>query len=249
MIKRSTPEPKIAIYRKLLHVTFCLGLLLPYLPLPFSVFFKNGFSPSVYYSILAAIATTINAIQIKRPLIRIELKNILQEKRRKLIEDLLKILPADESLVSKSLEYEEKIRKLEDHFNDYIDRMERSYERIGGYIGVTHGIIGVLISNILFENYVIYGILALMIVDPAAAVFGATIGRHAIPKTDGTMEGSIAAFISFFSILIFFKLNLLSAITLSLVATLAELLSIEDNLVIPLATSAVAYVLQLPFIL
>ncbi len=245
MIEYRLVEPKIIAYRKLLHIVFCIGLLLPYLPISDNIFLKNNLSPSVYYSILAAIATTINAIQIKRPLIRIELKNMLQEKRRKIIEDLLKILPADESLISKSLEYEEKIRKLEDHFNDYIDRMERSYERIGGYIGITHGVVGVLISNVLFENYVVYGILALMIVDPTAAVFGATLGRHPIPKTNGTIEGSIAAFILFFLLSLLLSIDLPSAFMLSLTATLAELLSVEDNLVIPLATSAAAYILQL----
>ncbi|RLE78262.1 MAG: hypothetical protein DRJ44_00105 [Thermoprotei archaeon] len=245
MIKNGTPEFKIIAYRKLLHVVFCIGLLLPYLPVLDDIFSKSNLSPSVYYSILAAIATTINAIQIKRPLIRIELKNILQEKRRKMIEDLLKILPADKSFISKSLEYEEKIRKLEDHFNDYIDRMERSYERIGGYIGITHGVVGVLISNILFENYVVYGILALMIVDPAAAIFGVILGKHPIPKTNGTIEGSIVAFILFLFFSLFLNIDLSYAFMLSLTATLTELLSVEDNLVIPLATSAVAYILQL----
>jgi len=235
---------KIVVYRKLLHMVFCIGLLLPYTSL--STFFNEyGISPSVYYSILTAIAVIINAVQIKRPLVRVELKNMLQEKRRKIIEDLLKLLPEDTPLISKSLEYEEKIRRLEDHFNDYIDRMERSYERIGGYIGITHGVVGILVSNILFGDYVVYGILALIIVDPAAAIFGVIAGKHAIPKTNGTLEGSLSAFILFFCFLFLLNLDITAVFTLSLVAVIAELLSIEDNLVIPLATSAAAYFLQI----
>ncbi|MCD6458282.1 MAG: hypothetical protein J7K82_05470 [Thermoproteales archaeon] len=235
---------KIVIYRKTLHIFFCIVLFAPYMTFLSPGLDSYGVTPVMFYSILAIIATTINAVQIKRPLIRLEIKNLLQEKRRKIIEELLKTFPTEMSIITKSLKYEEELRKLEDHFNDYIDRMERSYEKIGGYIGITHGIIGVLIASILFGNYAAYGILALMIIDPVAAIVGVAFGKHKIPKTDGSIEGSMAGYLAFFLLLLITGFDINVALLLSLVATLTELIAVEDNLFIPLLTAALAYFLQ-----
>ena len=243
----TSSEFKVVLYRKLLHVLLCLGLYVPYLPyIPLLGSLGDyGVSKEMYYAVLALVAAAINAIIVKKPLIRVELKEKLQERRRKLVEELLKLAPSNRiPAVAAVAEFEEKLKKLEDSFEEHISRIERSYERIGGYLGITHGVVGVLVSHVVFGGYALYGIYALTVVDPVAAVAGSLAGAHRVPYSSGTFEGALASLMAFALFLCLLGIDAPRALLISAAASIAELYGVEDNLSIPIAASAVAYFLH-----
>jgi len=223
--------------RKVLHVVFCLGLAAPYL---------SGFEEySLYYfAVLALAASYANAVMIKRPLLAYDIKNALRERRRRILLSLLRGAPT--AIRREFTDLEQRLESLEDLIEEQIRRMERAYERVGGYIGVTHGILGVLVSQILFGDRTLYGIMALAVVDPVGAVVGSALGRTRIPLTDATLEGFVAEVAAFAVALVVLGVDPIRALAVSLAAGLSEVLFVEDNLVIPVASSLAAYYLALP---
>lgn len=239
----ASSEFKIVLYRKLLHVLLCLGLFVPYI-LPLGGLRDYGVGREAYYAVLALAATAVNAVVVKRPLIGVELKERLQERRRRLVEELLKLAPSSKiPAVAVVAEFEEKLKRLEDSFEEHISRMERSYERVGGYIGIAHGAIGILASHVVFGGYAFYGICALTVVDPIAAVVGSLAGAHRVPYSSGTVEGALASSAVFALLLCLCGIDVPRALLISTAASIAELYGVEDNLSIPIATSAAAYFL------
>lgn len=214
------------LLRKGLHITLCFVLLVPYTQLGSSI----GIDPLAYYALLAAAAATLNAYQIKRSLLisKISVKAILDRFSASLttIPEVASIMLRVEKLVE-----------------DLLRDVEREYERRSGYVGLTFGAIGTLTSYALFADHTLLGVLALMVVDPIAAVVGYKWGRLRIGENRRSIEGSVAAAASYLMLLVALGYDLPYSLILSIVASLTEAISVEDNLLIPLVVSAASYAL------
>ena len=222
--------------RKLLHLTMSLALLLPYLAE------VEGLDALTYYALLSIIAAAVNSFIVKRPLLSVKLKESFEKRRRRVLEALSKTSPA-------ILDLNAKLLKLEGLIQEQIRQIEREYERKGGYIGIVHGLVGVLSSQIIFGNDTFYGVLALAVVDPVAAVVGTLIGRFRVESLGISLEGSLSSLIAFYAVLsLTTRVAPHQALAISITATLAEAVSIEDNLTLPLVASMAAYLVNAPLV-
>lgn len=178
---------------------------------------------------------------IKKPLLSKEIQKNFEKKRKKVFDLLLKNSP----LAFKNfLSIEKWIANLEKIIQEEIIRMEREYEKKGGYIGIVYGIMGVLLSYIFLKEYVFYGIIALMTIDPIAAIFGSFLGKIHVPLTGKTLEGTFFATIIYTFILFYLGIPFFKAFIISFITSLVELFSIEDNLTIPLTSSFLVFFLN-----
>lgn len=235
------------VLRKLIHVVLSLILISPYIfkeLLPFIAYINA----STLYSILSIAVLTLNVLQLKKPLLRSDIKRIMRTGRRALFDEILRIIPVRKPVSQILDDVDGVIKKVEDLIDDQISRIERRYEKIGGYIGLTYGVLGTTISYFLFRDYVFYGILALMTVDSISTVIGRKYGKHLIPFTNRSIEGSFAGFIAYYTILVALGVNPLASFITSLAATLTEMYSIEDNLFIPVVVALITQILGLPII-
>ena len=222
------------IERKILHFALCLALLLPYI-------YEE--TPRVeFFAVLALFVTTINAALLKKPLITSEIKEALRERRRRLINKFAEKAP--NSLAKNIQALEELLTRIEEGFEEQIRRMERSYEQRGGYIGITHGVTGVLVSEVLFGTKTLYGVLALLIID-TTSVFVAELKhpQHNLPYSWSTLEGSSAAFIVYTLTLMLLGVDFYRASIMSLALTLVEAYAPEDNLLLPPSGGLLATIL------
>ena len=123
--------------------------------------------------------------------------------------------------------------------------MERNYEQRGGYIGITHGVTGVLVSEVLFGDKTLYGILALLVIDTTTA-FIAELKRphHNLPYSWSTAEGSATAFIIYLLTLMLLGVDLYRASLMSLALVLVEAYAPEDNLLLPPSGGLLATILS-----
>ncbi|MEM1545501.1 MAG: hypothetical protein QXY40_11095 [Candidatus Methanomethylicia archaeon] len=233
--------------RKLIHVLLSVILISPYI-------LGEKFQAMVYinasmlYSILSITVLTLNVLQLKKPLLRTDIKKAMRTGRKALFDEILRIIPLGKPILQILDDVDDVIRRIEDLIDVQLSRIERRYEKIGGYIGLTYGVLGTTISYFLFGDHVFYGILALMTVDSMSTVIGKKYGKHLIPFMNRSIEGSIAGFIVYYIILIVLGVDLLASFITSLIATLTEVCSIEDNLFIPLIVALTAQILGLPII-
>jgi len=192
----------------------------------------------VFYSILSIAALTLNAIQIKKPLLRSEVKGFMRERREKFFNDIRNYIPLKSRVTSQVIDkVEEKIRGIEDLIDYQLSIVERDYEKRGGYIGLTYGILGVTLSYFLFEDYAFYGVVSLATTDAVATLVGGLAGVHKLPLTSKTFEGSIAGFITFFTVLLSIGASPLRSLILSIAAAAVEAYTVEDNLLLPIIVS------------
>ncbi len=227
--------------RKLIHVLLAVLLLLPFID-PAAL---GQISPLTYYCIAVFTAALINSIHVKYPFYRDKLLEAFSTARRKAIMDLKNLIatnriPAGTRLIESVDGFEEAMERLEEAMKGEIRRMERGYETIAGYIGITFGALGILISYVLFEQRTFYGILSLIILDPAAAIVGNLTGRHKLPLSNATLEGALAGFTAFTTALVILGLKPVQAVILAAVASLVEVYGIEDNLTLPVIVAATA---------
>ncbi|WP_243678406.1 hypothetical protein [Vulcanisaeta distributa] len=140
--------------------------------------------------------------------------------------------------------------RLEKTVKELLESVERDYERRGGYLGILMGAIGgVLISQLLTGNYVIYGIISVIVYDTMSAIGGVLLGRVRLPPfSNATMEGTLVGMASLAIVLFLFTNQLISSLAVTVVAALAEAYGMEDNLAIPVTTSLIAMALRLPVI-
>ncbi|MEM2930284.1 MAG: hypothetical protein QW797_05435 [Thermoproteota archaeon] len=220
--------------RKSLHFFLSLILLLPFI----LSYLETGFNAAVFYSVLSILALTLNAMQIKRPLLGSEVKKFMRERREKFFNDIRSIIPLRSRVTSQVLDnIEEKIRGVEDLIDYQLSTVERDYEKRGGYIGLTYGILGVTLSYFLFKDYAFYGVLSLATTDAIATIAGGLTGTHRLPLTNKTIEGSISGLVTFFTILILVGVSPPNSLILSTVAAIVEAYTVEDNLLLPIAIS------------
>jgi len=244
----SNAQVKHEALRKTLHVLLSTILLLPFNE-SFVEFMRNcwGIGPREYYAVLAVSAALVNAAQIKRPLIRDELLKMMRSARKKAMDEikglfLSKMSPTVKfvSLVDK---LDDALTRLEITFSNQIKMLERSYERVSGYVGVTFGVIGAFSAFVLFKNYAFYGILALMIVDPVAALVTKLFGRKTLPMSRTSIEGAFLSVALFLLVLLIIGVNTLKALLISVIAAFSEAYGVEDNISIPLFVSLSAALL------
>ncbi|MGQ9596934.1 MAG: hypothetical protein ACUVQY_06080 [Thermoproteota archaeon] len=222
------------VVRKGMHLFLSLILLIPFIP----SHFKAELNAEIFYSAISILALTLNAIRIKRPLLRSEAKIFMRERREKFLSDIRSFIPLKSEVTSQVLnKIEEKIRGIEDLIDNQLSAVERDYEKIGGYVGLTYGVLGVTISYFLFKDYALYGIISLATMDFIATIIGELTGTHRIPFTDKTVEGSISGFVTFFTVLILMGISPSNSLLLSTVAMVVEAYSIEDNLLLPIFVS------------
>ena len=109
--------------------------------------------------------------------------------------------------------------------------------------GASFVFIGSLIVSLLFEQKIAFiGILVMSVSDSFAAVFGILFGKTKLFHK--SLEGSLAFFISTFTILFITGFGIVENLIISFIATIAELFATykyNDNILIPLTTCLAIY--------
>ena len=128
------------------------------------------------------------------------------------------------------------------YFNNFTRKMEK--DKI---TGASFVFLGSLLTVLIFEKEIAFwGLLIMSISDSCAAVIGVLFGKTKL--FNKSLEGSLAYFCSTFTILFFSGLGLAEILIVSFISTIAELFSsykYNDNVVIPLTTCTVIYILKI----
>ncbi|MFP3211162.1 MAG: phosphatidate cytidylyltransferase [Thermocladium sp.] len=229
---------KALLYRKLFHLILSVFLIAPFIiGLQLQLI-------TYYYLILLFLAAMLYATQLKRPIISLVISEALDDARQSFRDQLIKILGTiqrgggDEVIIT--------FNKLESMFNETLKNIERDYEKRGGYLGVLMGAIGVYASYTAFGSYAAYGILALIFYDTFSALIGTAIGRHKLPYSTSTIEGSIGGLAIYMLVLLVLGLRPIDLAALGAAVVVSEAYGVEDNLTIPLIASLVAFLLGTP---
>nr|WP_245522491.1 phosphatidate cytidylyltransferase [Vulcanisaeta distributa] len=232
---------KAMALRKLIHVALSIFLIIPFI-----VNLKTyGISTTLYFTLITLGVSVIYVIQVKRPIITIVLLDALTSARRSILQQITKS-PIGSAIPIDTLD--DGLMKLEKTVKELLESVERDYERRGGYLGILMGAIGVLISQLLTGNYVIYGIMSVIVYDTMSAIGGILLGRVRLPFSNATMEGTLVGMASLATVLFLFTNQLIGSLAVTVVAALAEAYGMEDNLAIPITTSLMAMALRLPVI-
>ena len=138
--------------------------------------------------------------------------------------------------------------KALDEFEDFVEDEFKTYERKNElpFQGVITFYFGCFLVTILFEPYIaIASITVLALADSMSTIVGYFIGKHRLPiNKKKSWEGSTAFFITSFLVLYFF-IDPVKAITISILATFVEMLpKIEDNMAVPLTTGILMLLLS-----
>ncbi len=134
-------------------------------------------------------------------------------------------------------------------FNHLVHLVERDYERRAGWLGALSGLIGVTSTYFLFGSLTFYGILALILTDGISSIVGILLGKARIPLSDGTVEGTLAGFLSYCGALVYLTGDLQLAISIATTSSIAELYGGEDNISVPIVSTLVAFLLGAPVLL
>ncbi len=242
-MNRRLTELKLLALRKLAHVSLSIFLIIPYIA-DLSI---TGLSTLQYYTILTIASAIIYCIQVKKPIISTMLSEAISNIRNTIIQQLSKL--NDSGIINMSI-ITEHLLKFESSFKEILENVKRDYERRGGYLGILMGMLGVFLSYIIVHDYVIYGIISLIVYDTLSAFYGILIGRTKIPYTHVTLEGTLMGILTYTLILYIFipQVGILKIITLSIAIGLAECYGIEDNFSIPIVASLITYCLNFPMI-
>lgn len=217
------------IYRKLVHLALCSVLALPYfaaLPPPLTV--------QVYYALGLLSASLLNSVVVKHGKLLAEL-----EKLRRNVDSFAGSL--SEELRQPLVLMEQTIARFYEFVSSQISILERDYEKREGYVGLLYGMIGASVSLLLSPCFTLYGVLALALVDTSAALTDLLLGTG-----QKTARGSAVAFLVYASVLVALGVDPLRAAVSSLLTCIAEYLSPEDNLTVPVVATTLALLLGLP---
>jgi len=227
--------------RKVIHVSLSALLLVPYLV----ALNQYGLTPTLYYALLATTASVLYAAQVKKPILTQAMIDAVVNARQVF---LLQSEKYPKNVKDQIDALSDSLNKFERNVRDFLEYLERDYEKRGGYLGILMGSLGVLLAQVFSGNYVIYGILSVMIYDTMSAVGGVTLGRLKIPLTNSTVEGSLIGMLSLSVVLFALTRDLSLAFTIPLTAAITETIGIEDNFTIPLTTSVLAMALKFPLV-
>ena len=237
------------IIRKAIHFSFSLLLILPLTPSFIEASSKVGITnPALLiYSLLTFFAALVNSIQIRKPSLREEMIRFLRDLRKRSLaklESLAKSLGTQTLLKIGFEELDKLFSRAEENLNTIVSRLERDYEKRYGYVCITFALISILLAYILFNKYVIYGILALAIVDSISAILTALIPtpkiyKHSIPSV-------VVSFICFYIPTTMLSGNPIISLAISAIVILIEIISPEDNLTLPFLTALASYYFAIP---
>ncbi len=238
--------------RKLIHFVFSLLLLIPLLPSFIDTAIQLGISRPTLLAYATATfgAAFVNSLQIRMPNLREEMFKFLRDLRKKSLarlESLAKSLGAQTFSKISFEELDKIFSRAEENLNTIISRLERDYERRYGYVCITFALISILLSYTLFGKYVMYGILALAVVDSVSAIMTALVPRPRIFKH--SLPSILTSFTVFALLLIALSSNVVQSLALAAIAIATEALSPEDNLTLPLLTTLASYFMSMPLLI
>ncbi|HID80651.1 MAG TPA: hypothetical protein EYP48_02920 [Ignisphaera sp.] len=240
---------QILVIRKVIHFSFSLLLILPLTPSFIEASSRIGITnPTLFtYSLLTFFAALVNSIQIRKPNLREEMIRFLRDLRKRSLaklESLAKSLGTQTLLKIGFEELDKLFSRAEENLNTIVSRLERDYEKQYGYVCITFALISILLAYILFDKYVIYGILALAIVDSVSAIFTALIPTPKIYKH--SVPSMIISFVCFYIPITMFSGSPIKSLAISAIVILIETISPEDNLTLPFLTALISYYLAMP---
>jgi dolichol kinase len=219
------------LVRKSFHIAGAVLLAVP-------LFVKV--EPSLYYAALALIAGIFYSIQVKRPQMLLDLRRDIFESLEDVFESLDKLVPVGRADLK--VQYD----ALLDSIEKAIEAAERDYEKRGGYLGLLMGAVGILISyNIFGPTGLLPAVVGLAVYDSFSALVGTAMGRHRLPAVDATVEGMLGGAVPTFAVLIAAGYGPLASLVITAFVAAAEAYGIEDNLTIPIAAAAAAYIMSL----
>uniref|UniRef100_A0A7C1T5E4 Phosphatidate cytidylyltransferase n=1 Tax=Thermofilum pendens TaxID=2269 RepID=A0A7C1T5E4_THEPE len=216
------------VYRKFVHMILSLLLMLPYfcaLPQPLNIY--------SYYALGLFAAAALNAVAAKRMVLRRRLAAFRGDLRTH-------ITSLGDQLRGPLKAFEEAMESILNFVEQQIELLERDYEKREGYVGLLYGMIGGVISLLLSPCHALYGLLAIAVVDPVASLSNLAMGR------EKSLAGDALAALAYCLLLLGVGVPAAESMLLSLIAALAEYLSPEDNLTIPVFTTLAALALDLP---
>ena len=233
--------------RKAVHVSLVTLLLITYI---MPVEYLIGLNRLQVFFIATVVSSFFNSLQVKRPLflqkILIDFRSTRQKILKEIIEDKILKKPQTYGKVLKFMgNIENIIEDFEERILEYIEKVERDYEKRSGYIGITFAIVAVTFTEYFFDGLSLYGVLALAIYDPLSAVVGVLIKTPSLPFSYTRLSGAFFASITFITALLLIGVTPLKALILTVVACIAEAYGIEDNLVLPITVSTVAFLIGL----
>ena len=139
-----------------------------------------------------------------------------------------------------------KFSMVQNIYNNFFSIFTRKSEK-KQITGASFLFIGSSIVAFLFDKEIVFqGLLVMSFSDSCAALIGITFGKTKL--FNKTLEGSMAFFLTTFTILFFFNFNLLEIFIISLIATITELFSTyryNDNILVPLLTCSTIYLLKI----
>lgn len=225
------------ILRKLTHVILSLLMIIPLSPKYKGLLVTDFgvFDPALTTYTLALVAGLFaTSLQVKKPELREAMLRLSREARRSVLQHLREVVPNQELVEG----VERALDKAESGFLSIVESVERDYERRYGYIAAVCGLTGATASYVFFgREAALRGILALAVVDPVASVttlYSPIKGR--ILKHN--LLSPFASFLAYSSVLIITGDSVITALILGLVSSAIELLSLEDNLTLPLGAAS-----------
>lgn len=239
-----------AILRKVVHTIFSLLLIIPFMQWyrdTVSTLWPDTVDPTlITLSILLFGAALVNSIQIRIPNLRDKFMRSSVDVRRKIIEgieNMVRVKPYTE-VIEGFIRY---LAKYEEKFLEFMSIIERDYELKYGYVCITFALLSITMSYVLFGYRAVYGVLALAVVDSVSSIVTLyTTNRRKILKHS---DLSIAVTFTIFTLIVYtISTNFMKSLAISAIAIAVELLSPEDNLTLPIATTLMAYVfnVQIP---
>ncbi len=244
--KTTSSVIRVRILRKIVHLIFSLFLLIPLTPTYIEIAFKinPNIDPTLFaYTIIALISAIINSIQIKFPILKEYFLQSARESRKRALESIDRIVEAKN--ISLFIEEIDKLlTKYEEKFFEFLNSIERDYEKRYGYVCITFALVSIAFGYALFRNSIIYGILGLAFIDSFTSIFTELTKGQSRMILKHTVLSILISFTLFTLILLIF-IDIKRALILSLSAIMIELISPEDNLTLPFFISYIAYLIGL----
>ncbi|MCY0891476.1 MAG: SEC59/DGK1/VTE5 family protein [Pyrobaculum sp.] len=215
--------------RKMFHVAFVALLALP---------FVVGIPLETYTAILAFIGGVVYSIQVRQPAVWEQLREDFFKTLEDVFTRLEQLLPLDKPGVRE--QYAKAVRQ----FEELVLMAERDYEKRHGYLGILMGAVGFLIAESIFgRGHLLPALISLGVYDAVSAVAGTAMGGRRIGKVSlwGTTAGALANILA----LVAAGAPVGAALLITAMVVLADVVSPEDNLTIPVAAAAGSYLYHL----
>lgn len=129
-------------------------------------------------------------------------------------------------------------KSVSNFYDTYFSSITRSFES-NKFTGATFVFLGAILTYILFSQKVAgISLIIMSLSDAMAAIIGVGYGKTKL--MDKSLEGSFAFFLTTFIILYFFKISVITALLVSILVTIIELIdlpNINDNVSIPISAA------------